>query len=614
MRKFPHIRVLFGTAFLATSCTLLHSTSNAHDDHSHGHSHATKGKSQSSRTWTFRDTGAHLHGAYLTSKDGVVKLQRDDGNQASLEIAKLSDADQKWIESRVSEVRKLNEQTKPAPILISYASESEPAAPPAMAACFDPFAKLKSITYRADDRFLYVESNGMPDHRMMVGITAWQQQVPIPQRYFGENAWRIPLSPVEAKQPLSAKSHFFRGAIALAANGVPIFNPIKNDGRTDTFLAGELDEFGGHCGRADDYHYHIAPTHLQKVVGEGNPIAYALDGYPIYGLTEPDGKPVDKLDAFNGHHTDSLGYHYHATKGYPYLNGGFHGEVVERDGQVDPQPRANSFREALPPLKGAKIIGFEEPESNRYVLTYEIQGRKGTVSYLLGNDGTAQFTYTDPNGAVRNENYQTMRRNGGGGGGGGRGENQNNNQPPPERGRDRNGPRNNQPERTPPPRRNDPPAREQPPKGSFSASSAAIQPNGLIDVAYTCDGKSIAPPVEWKGAPEGTKAFVVSLWHTAPDQEKSYWLVYNIPADVSGIPENKKPEGTVGLNDKRKAEYDPMCSKGPGRKTYHLTVYALSEKLNVAPNKANRSTIVEAMKSVTLGQTTLDFDYERKGK
>ena len=28
-----------------------------------------------------------------------------------------------------------------------------------------------------------VESDGMPDHRMMVGITAWQQQVPLPQPY-----------------------------------------------------------------------------------------------------------------------------------------------------------------------------------------------------------------------------------------------------------------------------------------------------------------------------------------------------------------------------------------------------------------------------------------------
>jgi len=68
----------------------------------------------------------------------------------------------------------------------------------------------------------------------------------------------------------------------------------------------------------------------------------------------------------------------------------------------------------------------------------------------------------------------------------------------------------------------------------------------------------------------------LSLWHTAPDQEKSYWLVYNIPATGDHLDKNDKTTGTVGLNDKKKAGYDPMCSKGPGAKTYHVTLYALS--------------------------------------
>jgi hypothetical protein len=182
---------------------------------------------------------------------------------------------------------------------IALASPTGNAPAPPAAAAFAPFAP--AVKTRWDERWLYVESNGMPDHRLMVGITAWQQQVAIPQHYFGENAFQIPLHPVVAKTPLSAKSHFFRGAIAVAANGVPIFNPIKNDGKTDTFIAGELDEFGGHAGRGDDYHYHIAPLHLAKLVGKDKAIAYALDGYPIYGLTEPDGSPAGQLDSFNGH-------------------------------------------------------------------------------------------------------------------------------------------------------------------------------------------------------------------------------------------------------------------------------------------------------------------------
>ena len=46
------------------------------------------------------------------------------------------------------------------------------------------------------------------------------------------------------------------GAIALAVNGMPIFNALNNRG-DDAYLAGELDDWGGHAGRADDYHYHM---------------------------------------------------------------------------------------------------------------------------------------------------------------------------------------------------------------------------------------------------------------------------------------------------------------------------------------------------------------------
>ncbi|MAD80439.1 MAG: hypothetical protein CMJ50_06300 [Planctomycetaceae bacterium] len=279
---------------------------------------------------------------------------------------------------------------------IRFVVQRQPAATdqPEMAKFFEPFAD--KVKVRWDRDYLLVESDGMPSHPMMTGITAWQQQVPLPQPYTGDNAWRVPLHPMPATKPLSARSNFFRGAIALAVNGVPIFNPIKNDGRTDTLKAGELDQWGGHCGRADDYHYHIAPVHLEKIVGEGNPIAVALDGYPIYGYSDPDGKPPRNLDRLNGH-TDSKGnYHYHATKAYPYLNGGFYGEVVQRNGQVDPQPRAQGVRPAMRPLRGATITGFEHPEAGSYVIRYEVFGEKRSVEYTLAENSSVKFKFVSP--------------------------------------------------------------------------------------------------------------------------------------------------------------------------------------------------------------------------
>ena len=274
---------------------------------------------------------------------------------------------------------------------------------PTIAEVFGLFPE--SVRVRWDRDFLYVESQGMPEHPMMTGIIAWQQQVPLPQDYTGSNAWRIPLRPVPARKPKSAKSGFFRGAIAIAVNGVPIFNPLKNDGKTDTWLAGELDQWGGHCGRADDYHYHVAPIHLQLIVGKDNPIAFALDGYPIYGLDETNGSGP-KLDQWNGHVGPSGDYHYHASRSYPYINGGFYGQISERNGQVDPQPRTQPVRPAMSPLPDARVTGFsrrDKPGSFRVL--YQVDGQDHQVNYSIASDRSVTFQYVSPSG-TKTETYR----------------------------------------------------------------------------------------------------------------------------------------------------------------------------------------------------------------
>lgn len=348
--------------------------------------------------------------------DGIISKQEIDNSTALLK--KLDrNGDGKISRDEMRPPRDAggnNPPPAPRPSMPSSPPKNSLGPKPAQAAAFDAFAPKVKTTW--DKQYLYVESDSIPDHQMMVGITAWQQQVPITQPYTGNNVWRIPLQPVPAKAPMSAKNNFFRGAIALAANGIPIFNPIKNDGRTDTFLAGELDRFGGHCGRADDYHYHIAPLHLQKAVGQGNPVAYALDGYPLLGLTEADGTAPRNLDSFNGHSHGTLGYHYHSTRTYPYINGGFHGQVTEAGGQVEPQPRAQGVRPALRGLKGAKITGFHKDEQGWNSLVYQINNQLGSVRFLELETKSVQFEFKDTNGDTRNETYQRRQVGAGRGG------------------------------------------------------------------------------------------------------------------------------------------------------------------------------------------------------
>ena len=57
-----------------------------------------------------------------------------------------------------------------------------------------------------------------------------------------------------------------------------------------------------------------------------------------------------------------------------------------------------------------------------------------------------------------------------------------------------------------------------------------------------------------------------------------------------------------------------MCSKGPGIKTYHITVFALSQKIDLPPDQVTRASLLETIEGKVLAEGTLDFQYERAGK
>jgi hypothetical protein len=275
-------------------------------------------------------------------------------------------------------------------------------------AAFNPYKS--NVTTSWDDTYFYAASNGLPTHNMMVGITNWQQQVPISQPYIGTNKWSIPLQPVYATTPLSTKTNFMKGAVALAVNGIPIFNALNNRGE-DSYLIGELDQWGGHCGKGDDYHYHAAPLHLSATSGL-NPIAFALDGFAVYGTKEPDGAAMATLDDSHGHIYNGGVYHYHGTTTYPYVIGAMKGKVVTDsstpapENQILPQAFSSPLRPATSPLSGASITAFTANGTNAYLLTYKIGTKNGYIDYSWDATNKYIFTFTTPDGAVTTSTYQ----------------------------------------------------------------------------------------------------------------------------------------------------------------------------------------------------------------
>ena len=130
-----------------------------------------------------------------------------------------------------------------------------------------------------------------------------------------------------------------------------------------------------------------------------------------------------------------------------------------------------------------------------------------------------------------------------------------------------------------------------------------------LPVEFTGDGDGISPPLEWSGAPAKTKSYVLIVHHIDPRGDvKWYWTLYNIPATVISLPKNAKGFGISGTNSVNpRLGYAPPHSKGPGPKTYVLTVYALSEPLKrwIDPYAVNRETLLTAIKDHVLALAEL---------
>jgi phosphatidylethanolamine-binding protein (PEBP) family uncharacterized protein len=73
---------------------------------------------------------------------------------------------------------------------------------------------------------------------------------------------------------------------------------------------------------------------------------------------------------------------------------------------------------------------------------------------------------------------------------------------------------------------------------NFTLESSSIT-GSQIEAKYTCDGENISPALNWFNVPNQTKSFVLIMSDPdAPGGTFYHWLVYNIPASTTSLPEN----------------------------------------------------------------------------
>lgn len=141
----------------------------------------------------------------------------------------------------------------------------------------------------------------------------------------------------------------------------------------------------------------------------------------------------------------------------------------------------------------------------------------------------------------------------------------------------------------------------------FVLRSPVVAEGGTLPEEFA--GNGVSPPLEWSGVPSGTTSLALIMHHMAPDGIKWYWVLYDIPADVTSLPKNAKGIGTSGNNSvNRNLAYAPPNSKGPGPKKYTITLYALSAKpqLSLPPDQVNREVLLKAIKNLTLASAELN--------
>lgn len=149
---------------------------------------------------------------------------------------------------------------------------------------------------------------------------------------------------------------------------------------------------------------------------------------------------------------------------------------------------------------------------------------------------------------------------------------------------------------------------------SFSVTSPDFTDGGDLPVTFTCDGESLSPALTWSGEPAGTSEYAVLMDHQpGPDDWHWYWTEWGIAPDIHSLGAGSTGEGTFGTNSvNAELAYTPPCSKGPGPKTYVITVFALSSTPELPdPALVDRDTLLDALADITLASDSISATYTR---
>jgi Raf kinase inhibitor-like YbhB/YbcL family protein len=152
---------------------------------------------------------------------------------------------------------------------------------------------------------------------------------------------------------------------------------------------------------------------------------------------------------------------------------------------------------------------------------------------------------------------------------------------------------------------------------SLTLTSPSFQHTQMIPLRFTCDGEDLSPELTWKGTPPKTASFLLICDDPdAPAGDWVHWVLYDLPADSSGVPEGtprseRLPSGGVhGRNSWGKLGWGGPCPPS-GTHRYFFRLYAVDGKLELEPG-ATKAQVLKAAEGRVLAQAELMGRYKRK--
>jgi Raf kinase inhibitor-like YbhB/YbcL family protein len=152
----------------------------------------------------------------------------------------------------------------------------------------------------------------------------------------------------------------------------------------------------------------------------------------------------------------------------------------------------------------------------------------------------------------------------------------------------------------------------------LSVMSPAFTSGGSIPAKHTCDGADKAPALTWDGVPDGAQSLALIVDDPdAPDPKHPrttwvHWVLYNMPATTTELPEGGQPlpAGTLeGKNDWKRTGYGGPCPP-IGRHRYFFKLFVLDTVLPDL-NEPTKADLEKAMEGHVLERASLMGTYQR---